>query len=681
MELKIISVILYANDDKLKPRFINFTNSASGVGVITGYSQRGKSAIISIIDYCLGSSDCNIPIGRIRDKVDKFALYIQIKGENVFLARDCPRDIGQSSDNMYYYNIAEKGENKSLRTNDWIKNAKEYRVNRSFVKAFLSKLAGFENVAISENSKEQQQQLTFRDTAAFQFQPQSIIANPTTIFYKTDTWEHMNRLRTLFPLVLGYKSYEIIRLEKELEESQNTLKDKQKKFDDLKRQYENWQSEIYEHYINAVKLNLTTHNIDIDVSKVNFIKDELNSVVARIRNNTFMKEGATQLYATKLDELEQERDVLQRDLDELRVGLSKIRNFDRSKELYLSDVANEIDNRLRPIDYFLNLSGTNICPFCDSVSDKAVNQLIELKNAQERNRSVITESKTLDFSFEREKSKFQNDIRDKEQAILKVDNNIQILINQNRDASRKIQQIFEFAGTISTVLKNLLKIEPSSDLAKEIEEDEVNIAKRISRLKILRAQFDRDICLKKVSKSIDNYLKILPIEERENKEVRLDPEKSASIKVHDKRTLNTNFLSKLGSGSNHMCYHIATMLGLHEYFLTLPESRKVNYVSSFIVLDQPSQVYFPENFNEARTIKDLKKKTKISKDMVDTKAIFEACSTFIQRTGGKCQIIILEHATEDAWKGLTNVSLIEDWRGENESSADYKALIPKNWLV
>ncbi|RYG16480.1 MAG: DUF3732 domain-containing protein, partial [Chitinophagaceae bacterium] len=98
---------------------------------------------------------------------------------------------------------------------------------------------------------------------------------------------------------------------------------------------------------------------------------------------------------------------------------------------------------------------------------------------------------------------------------------------------------------------------------------------------------------------------------------------------------------------------------------------------AFLVLDQPSQVYFPDNFNDLTRTNDTKRKQKISKDMVDTRAIFEACSTFIARTGGRCQLIILEHATADTWKGLDNVSLIENWRGDNESSADYKALIPK----
>lgn len=80
----------------------------------------------------------------------------------------------------------------------------------------------------------------------------------------------------------------------------------------------------------------------------------------------FLGKRSTLLYTDKLDELERERDILQRDLDVLKTELSRINNFDRSKEAYVTEVAKEMHDRLRPIDYFLKLNGTDKCPFCDS---------------------------------------------------------------------------------------------------------------------------------------------------------------------------------------------------------------------------------------------------------------------------------------------------------------------------
>lgn len=38
-----------------------------GVNIITGESKTGKSALVEIIDYCLCSSRCTIPKGKITD--------------------------------------------------------------------------------------------------------------------------------------------------------------------------------------------------------------------------------------------------------------------------------------------------------------------------------------------------------------------------------------------------------------------------------------------------------------------------------------------------------------------------------------------------------------------------------------------------------------------------------------
>ena len=57
MELYIKNIILYPKNRDLKPRLLTFKEDK--INIITGTSQKGKSAIITIIDYCLGS--CKSP--------------------------------------------------------------------------------------------------------------------------------------------------------------------------------------------------------------------------------------------------------------------------------------------------------------------------------------------------------------------------------------------------------------------------------------------------------------------------------------------------------------------------------------------------------------------------------------------------------------------------------------------
>ncbi len=679
MKLKIKNILLYPIDDNINPRIIKFEEAK--VNVITGYSQRGKSAIISIIDYCLGSSECDIPVGTIREKVDKFAIYISIGDQNIFLARDCPGNDNKVSDVMYMYDVQGKGDNPALNTNEWIKDAGKYKTNRDKVKNYLSVIAGFENISINNESQKEDAPASFRDTAAFMFQPQNIIANPTTIFYKTDTFEHLRRLKTLFPLVLGYKSYEILNLESEIDLLEREEKEKARKLDDLRIQYENWQSDVYEYYSTAINLGLSNADISIESASVNLIKNELKKIVSDVKNNRFFKEGSAVRYSEKLEELDSDRIRIVRELDELRVGLQKIQQFDRSKVEYVESVAIEIDKRLKPVDWFLKQKGTNICPFCDSISEKAINTLLHLQNESQKNRKVLEASRSENFSFEKEKGDYREKIKAKEREIVKIDANIQILRNEDRKNFRKLQDIFEFSGKIEHVLENLDKISPSAELATELERISKELASKRKILKGLKEKFDKEYCLRKVSDAIANYVRILPIENKQQRRVLLDPDVSVGIRIEDTRTRNINFLYKLGSGANHMCFHLATMLGLHEYFLKLPDSGKKNYIPSLLVLDQPSQVYFPEDFNDLE--KDnlaSEKKQKISEDIQNTTLIFKACSKFMESNEFKTQIIVLEHASESTWGNDPNIHLVEEWRGSFDQPNTYKALIPRAWF-
>ncbi|MCL6612373.1 MAG: DUF3732 domain-containing protein [Peptococcaceae bacterium] len=55
-----------------------------------------------------------------------------------------------------------------------------------------------------------------------------------------------------------------------------------------------------------------------------------------------------------------------------------------------------------------------------------------------------------------------------------------------------------------------------------------------------------------------------------------------------------DFLWEIGSGANWMGHHIATLLALHDHLAGL----NWNAVPQFLVIDQPSQVYFPDKLQK-----------------------------------------------------------------------------------
>ena len=678
MKLKIKYIILYPKDKSLQPRFIRFEENQ--VNVITGYSQRGKSALIPIIDYCLGNGGCNIPIGRIQNTVDKFALYLNLNDQNIFIARDAPVNT-RSSDNMYLYNVAERGENKTFNTNEWIENSLEYRYNRELIKKYLNTQAGLLDIATNEEADNGfDGPASFRDTMAFVFQTQNIVANPATMFYKMDSYKHFAKLQKIFPLILGYKSFEILKLEGEISQLLEGEKEQINKLEDIRKQYENWQTDIYQYYMRALELGLSNMDINISTAKVDVIRNELSNIVFRVKQGSSFSVGSSERYTEKLQELDIKRSSILRDLDDIKVRLGKLEQFDRSKDNYVSDVAEEVEQRLKPIDWFLQQSGTNICPFCNSRSDKAIDELLSLQAQREKNKAVLKNAKSLEFSFEKEKRVYQKQIKELEANFTVIDASMKTLESENAPDHKKLKDVYEFVGKIEHVIENLEKISPSSSLREELLKIQEALRKKNIEVENLRAKYDRKNSLEKVSINIGNYLKMLPIEDKRNRKVFLDPEQSANIKVQDTKSLNVTYLSKIGSGANHMCYHLATMLGLHEYFNNLPRENKKNHVPSLLVMDQPSQVYFPEEYPSASERKNTseEKEKKISEDIENTIQIFKTCSEFVKRTNGEIQIIILEHAPTSTWQGVENVYLVEEWRGK-EGEEEYKALIPLEW--
>lgn len=85
MNTFIKSIIVF-NEDGEK-RHVDLTD---GLNVITGDSKSGKSALLEIIDYCLGSSKSTIPKGEVTKfsslyaLIIKFPTYILVVGRKRF---------------------------------------------------------------------------------------------------------------------------------------------------------------------------------------------------------------------------------------------------------------------------------------------------------------------------------------------------------------------------------------------------------------------------------------------------------------------------------------------------------------------------------------------------------------------------------------------------------------------
>jgi hypothetical protein len=95
------------------------------------------------------------------------------------------------------------------------------------VKAVLNRLSGLSNLQFEPGAEERfKSRVSFRDLMAFLFQPQNIVANPDVLFFRHTT-EHREKLKTIFPYVLGAVSPELLQARHDLDRLSRLLRRKE----------------------------------------------------------------------------------------------------------------------------------------------------------------------------------------------------------------------------------------------------------------------------------------------------------------------------------------------------------------------------------------------------------------------------------------------------------------------
>jgi len=112
---------------------------------------------------------------------------------------------------------------------------------------------------------------------------------------------------------------------------------------------------------------------------------------------------------------------------------------------------------------------------------------------------------------------------------------------------------------------------------------------------------------------------------------------------------------------NWVGYHLTAYLALQRFFI-----EHTRPVPAFIVLDQPSQAFFPRDRETGGDLNEL-----TDTDRENTQRLYELTHRVVEEMGGHLQIIALDHADfEEDWFAE---SVVERWR-------EGEALIPEAWL-
>lgn len=620
MICNIAKVIIFTKNEKK-----NEVSFKQGLNIISGVSQTGKSSIIEVIDYCLASTTSYIPKGVIIDNSILYCTIIDIEDSYMILARrpfdyDDRYEIGSRkmfikiepkkyfSDDKIEYSYFQENKN-CYRLLDEVKKEIENYFGISVYKQ-----------AIYEGDEIKSERVTIRSMVSFLFQHQNLIANKFALFYRFDDSIKRRKTITQFPVFLGIvdqKYYNIWR-QKESKEKELKKLEKSKKIDkelmeeivlrieeDIKEYYKLIGKDIDDKGIrNIIKLEkkldkLTIEDINIEES-------------LRICNN------------------------LEDELREVNANIYKLKNEINNIDITLnngSDVQNIINNT-NDFQEQINNNSKLICPFCNSSVESLTSKMKEIiKCKQILNDSLESISVIKEEYLEQEKYK----------------------LNQKVDVY--IGKQFKLKREIADLKLKHKTIEEKSDFKELIIEKRIRIENDINKINlynngdeysigILKDEI-KDLNTKLDGYELDNRLKEVQfiIDDFMNKvALKLDFEKGYipnlkfDCKTFDLYQCNENqkekvFLSNMGSGSNWITCHLALFLGLHYCFAKLGKKCSI---PSILIIDQPSQVYFPNvNFKQ----NDV--------DLDSVKKIYETLEWAIQYiendTKEKIQIIALDH--------------------------------------
>lgn len=644
--MQILEIVLYSHRGQkrvvpLKPGRAN---------IITGGSAKGKSALIEIVDYCLGSSTCAVPEGVIRDTVSWFGLRLQFESDQMFVARQNPTPLHQMATSRAY--VERGGVVKSP--------ASAPEEPNTTIGAIVDELAARVGIGATlhvppPGQTRQPLAATLRHALTFCFQQQNEIASKDTLFHG----QHVNwaeqAIKDTLPYFLGAIQEDRLALEQALARARRELK----RAEQALREAEAIRGAGVS---KAVGLLEEARNVGLfppdgePPEDADAFRTTLESLLS------WSPEEVVFPGADRLTQLQDERRSLLSGADEKTEAINAAKTFAREAEGYTAEV-NEQELRLESIGLFdTSDHRPSQCPICERKLKVSMPTAAEMQRSLERLRASL-ETATRDRPrlreyierLEQEREELRRRAREKTEEIN--------ALYQEEEAAHQMRELnarrARVAGRISLWLESVEQTDDASTLREEVERKRREVEGLQSQLMGEEKEERLDSILNRIGVQIARWAEVLQLEHSGNP-VRFDLNRLTVVVDNEDRPIT---LDRMGSGENWVGYHLATHLALHKHF-----TEHGRPVPRFLFLDQPSQVYYPADRDPG--LEDPAEE--ISDD--DKKAVSRLYKLIFDVVGElkpKFQVIVTDHA--DLEERRFQSAVAARWRGKD-------ALIPEDWL-
>lgn len=658
MYFQIRGIVLWPRNENFEPRSLKF--DLGKVNVISGASRTGKSAVIPIIDYCLGSSTCSIPVNTIRKYCGWFGIVVATSQGEKLLARKEP-GAQRTTDEMFLLEAEKITRVPSRLTKN---------TNAGAVKRMLDDLASLSKLDFSggEETSGFDGRPSFRDLAAFTFQPQNVVANPDVLFFKTNTYEHREKLRKIFPYVLGAVTPTLMAKQFELNRTRQLLRRKERELKDVQDVSAQWLADLKAKFSQAQELGLLG-KLEEDISRNQMI-ERLYEVISRTDLTLEVSTSTISDALSELSSLESEERHVSRELTTLRHRLEEMNRMRVGVQQY--DTALSLQRgRLQLSSWLMSHSNDESdCPMCGSHTDSAKRKLQFFAQRLEEVEAAAgaDKDKEIPAAFDRELQRVTAEVHDGTERLRSVQIRKRALSGRSKQANEQqfsAKRTERFIGNLESSLDLHRRLGSDSLLAEEVRALRETVTALEKELREQDAEARKRRALQIINTAAGKLLPYLDVE---------NPSDPISLETNDLtiKVLGSerdDYLSEIGSGSNWLSYHLAVLLSLHTFFL----SQRNSPVPAFLVLDQPSQVYFPKRVVSRDDDVEFDPQVR-DEDVEAVRKAFEVMGSVVLREKGRLQLIVLDHASQEVWGGIDGVVGLPEWR-------DGTKLVPMEWLV
>jgi len=639
--MQIRSIVLYSRRGDI--RKLDF--HVGGLSIVTGASKTGKSALIEIVDYCLGRASCNVPVGAIRDSVSWFGLLLQIGPIQCYVARRSP-DVGEQSHSEIHF---QSGAAVEIPTFEQLKP----NSNIDALESQLTSLLGISpnlNVSATEAAGASTFRINVRHCTFLTFQQQDEIASKKLLFHRQGEEFIPQAIRQTLPYFIGaisedrlVKLNELERLKKEAEDLDRRLQEYERSVGSIDR---------------AIDLVREAQRVGlIEVSAMPADRGNVDNLLLRTVAQPL--EQVPTIIDDQRDELQRERLQLMREYRDLRERIKAAEGFER-EQLGFRQESDIQASRLRSINLFSPKNDTeDVCPVCLSKPSSPTPSYKEIADSL---RSLETRLTPLNRQV--------TNVRDHIKVLYDQLGELRKLIERNWSAlsatiaaskataaqENSYRQRSYVNGRISLYLQSRQELFGDEPLEEKIVVARARIGQLTDELASAEIEDKQTSILNTIGVNMSTWGKELNLE-FSHSPLRIDIRK---LNVVADTPHGPIPLDKMGGGENWVGYHLVALAALHAHLVS--EKRPV---PRFLMLDQPSQVYFPQD-------RPMHAKTEeLDEDEIAVTRMFRFLSEVARTLDQKLQIIVMDHA--DLHDAFFQDAVVQRWRkGE--------ALIPHHWI-